>query len=70
MNRSKVSETAPFQRINAACEITGISRYALRAGCKDGSVPHIIRNGVYFINVPALLRQLEEESKTGGRIGA
>ena len=53
---------APFQRIPDACRITGMSMYFLRNGCKDGSVPHIMSGTTYMINVPALLKKLEEES--------
>ena len=38
---------------------TGLSRYFLRNGCKDGSIPHIKSGGVYYINIPALLKKLE-----------
>lgn len=48
----------PFQRIPQAAETTGLSQYYLRRGCKDGSIPHIRSGPVYFINIPALLRQL------------
>lgn len=48
----------PFQRIPQACTTTGLSQHFLRAGCKDGSVPHIRSGQTYLVNVPALLRQL------------
>ena len=50
----------PFAKIPEACRITGISKFALRKGCKDGSVPHVKigENGPYLINIPALLEQL------------
>lgn len=55
----KVFESAkPFQSIPDACEFTGLSQSFLRAGCRDGSIPHIRSGKKYFINVPALLRQL------------
>ena len=54
---------APFQKINAAVKLTGLSAYYLRQGCKDGSVPHVVRCGTYYINVPALLEQLDTESR-------
>ncbi len=62
--------SAPYQKLEAACLMTGMSVYSLRRGCKDGSVPHVMRNGKYYINVPELLRQLNEESKSGGRASA
>ncbi len=57
----KTSDSAPFQRIPAACRITGLSQSYLRAGCKNGTVPHIKAGGTYLVNVPALLRQLGVE---------
>lgn len=55
------NDAQPFQRIPDACRITGLSQKYLRAGCKDGSVPHIMAGNVYMINVPALLRKLGVE---------
>lgn len=55
----------PFQKIKEACKTTGLSQYYLRAGCRDGSIPCIRCNGVYFVNVPAFLQQLDEQSKSG-----
>lgn len=49
----------PFQKITDACKTTGLSAYYLRKGCKDGTIPHIKSGGVYYINVPALLRNME-----------
>lgn len=60
MSRSQ-NDAQPFQRIPAACRITGLSQKYLRAGCKDGSVPHIMAGSVYMINIPALLRKLGAE---------
>lgn len=53
------STGTPFQKIQEACATTGLSKYFLRNGCKDGSIPHIKSGGVYYINVPALLKKLE-----------
>ena len=55
------NDNAPFQRIPAACRITGLSQHFLREGCKDGTVPHIKAGGTYMVNIPALLRQLGAE---------
>lgn len=55
------NDTAPFQRIPAACRITGLSQSYLRTGCKDGSIPHVMSGNVYLVNVPALLRKLGAE---------
>lgn len=58
MNPAKSTPNTPFQRIADACTTTGLSQYYLRAGCKDGSIPHIKSGTTYYINVPALLKQL------------
>lgn len=59
MHTNNPERNAPFQKIPDACRITGLSMYYLRNGCKDGSIPHIKSGGIYYINVPALLRKLE-----------
>lgn len=51
----------PFQKFPQACKATGLSMYFLRKGCKDGTVPHIKSGSTYYVNVPALLRQLGVE---------
>lgn len=56
----KMQQTGvPFQKIKDACVTTGLSQCYLRSGCKDGSIPHIKSGGVYYINIPALLKKLE-----------
>lgn len=62
---------APFQKIPAACKATGLSQSFLRKGCRDGSVPHIKSGNVYFVNVPALLEQLDAQSRgaEGAKLG-
>ena len=57
--QTKSTTGTPFQKIQDACATTGLSRYFLRNGCKDGSIPHIKSGGVYYINIPALLKKLE-----------
>ena len=57
--QSRETIGAPFQKIQEACATTGLSKYFLRKGCKDGSIPHIKSGGVYYINIPALLKRLE-----------
>lgn len=48
----------PFQKIADASKTTGLSQYYLRRGCRDGSVPHTKSGQTFFVNIPALLRQL------------
>ena len=51
----------PFQKIPEACKTTGLSQYFLRKGCRAGTIPHVKSGDIYYINVPALLRQLGAE---------
>lgn len=48
----------PFQKIPDAVKTTGLSAYFLRQGVKAGTVPHVMSGGTYYVNIPALLRQL------------
>lgn len=52
-------ENTPFMKIKEASQVTGLSMYYLRNGCKDGTVPCIKSGTVYFINVPKLLEKLD-----------
>lgn len=56
----------PFLKIRDAAKVTGLSQFYLRNGCKDGSIPHIKSGTVYFVNVPALLKQLGVYDQEGG----
>ena len=51
-------QIVPFQKIGEASKTTGLSQYYLRRGCRDGSIPHTKSGQTFFVNVPALLRQL------------
>ena len=66
----KRNPNAPYQKIKEACKTTGLSQYYLRAGCRDGSIPCIRCNGVYFVNIPAFLQQLDEQSKSAKAVNA
>lgn len=52
----------PFQKISDACRTTGLSQYFLRRGIRNGTIPHVTvgapPNCKYYVNVPALLKQL------------
>ncbi len=65
--RKEAMPTVPFQKIAEACKTTGLSQYYLRQGCKDGTIPHVKSGGVYYINVPALMKALGEDP--AGRSG-
>jgi len=51
----------PFLTIEKACEVTGLSQFYLRNGCKNGEVPCIRSGRVYMVNLPALLRKLDAD---------
>lgn len=56
-----MDEKPYFLKINEACKYTGLSKFYLRKGCKDGSIPHTKSGDTYYINIPALLKQLGAE---------
>jgi len=65
--------TPPFQTIPEAARSTGLSQYFIRAGCRAGTVPHIVvhetngtSTGKYMVNVPLLLERLNAASIVGG----
>ena len=53
--------TTPFMKISDACKATGLSKFYLRKGCKENTIPHIKSGDTYYINIPALLKQLGVE---------
>ena len=62
------AKSIPFLKIKDACAVTGLSQYFLRKGCKNGSIPHIKSGPTYYVNVPALLAQLNAEPCSGAGI--
>lgn len=66
MQDTKSNGNVPFQRIKQAVQSTGLSEYFLRRGCRDGSVPCVKSGETFYVNVPALLRQLGAESGQEG----
>lgn len=63
--RSAVDQAAPFQTINAAARITGLSRDFIRKGVKAGTIPALKVGdgaGVYMVDVPRFLDQLHEKA--------
>lgn len=47
----------PFQKINEACRTTGLSKFYLRNGCRDGTIPCIRSGKTYLVNIPALYKK-------------
>ena len=52
-----------FARIREAAAATGLSQHFLRRGCQNGSLPHIRSGATYYVNIPALLEQLDKQSR-------
>ena len=48
----------PFLKIKDAATATWLSQFYLRNGCRAGTVPHILSGNTFYVNIPALLRQL------------
>ena len=61
--RTAFNPDAPFQKISGASRLTGLSQSDIRAGCKAGRYPHVMRGRDYLVNVPLLLSMLEQESR-------
>lgn len=53
---------APYQPINGAAAITGLSRWYIRDGCKRGKIPHLMVGGEYRVCMGLFLQQLEAEA--------
>lgn len=62
MPKRTVDRAAPYQSIRGAAEITGLSMGSIRAGCKAGTVPHVMRGSEYRVCMPLFLQQLETEA--------
>lgn len=58
MQMTTSKKPTPFLKIKEAAQVTGLSQYYLRMGCRDGSIPCTRSGATYFVNIPALLRQL------------
>jgi len=58
-----IAASQPFQKIKMASNSTGLSQFFLRQGVKDGTIPHIRCGKKILINVPALLEQMDQQSR-------
>lgn len=52
-----------FCSIKEACAETGLSQYYLRRGCKAGTIPHVVVGTKFMINLPLLLKKMDEASQ-------
>lgn len=48
--------------INEAARITGLSRFSVREGCKNHTIPALKNGVVWLVNLPKLLEQIEQET--------
>lgn len=62
--KANVHTDAPFQGVTETSRITGASTGFLYEGAKSGRFPHIRSGNRILFNVPALLEQLDRESKS------
>lgn len=63
--RTEANRDAPFQTINAAARITGLSSDYIRKGVKAGTIPALRIGegaGVYMVDVARFLEQLHEKA--------
>ena len=60
--RRQYDPSLRFQTISEAAQTTGLSQYFLRRGAKDGSVPHTRSGNRVLINVPLLLKHMDQQS--------
>lgn len=54
-----------FAKISKAHEITGVSKWYIRKGCLDGSIPCFRSGNTIYVNMRELLEQLDRLSKSG-----
>lgn len=52
----------PYQTIRSASAVVNLPQHILRRGCRNGKVPHIRRNGRIYIDMVALLDDLDADS--------
>lgn len=62
MARTRPNPDAPFQSITGAARLTGLSRYYIRCGCQDGTIPHIKVGSDFRINMGLWREQLDRQS--------
>ena len=70
MRPRNTSPEAPFQTIQRASLMTGLSPGYLRAGVKSGRIAHVRVGSTYLVNVPRLLTKLDEEAEANSGAGA
>lgn len=61
--RKPYDPTRPFQNFADASRTTGISQFALRQGCRSGTLPYIRCGTTYLLNMKLLMERLDEMSQ-------
>lgn len=69
MPKRRFDREAPFQSINGAAYLTGLSAGYIRSGCKANQIPHLMCGGEYRINMPLWLEQLRIQSAANAQGG-
>ena len=54
---------APFLPIKSVVKFTGLSEFFIRRGISAGTIAHVKSGNKIMVNVPALLSDLDEESR-------
>lgn len=55
---AKSTSIRPFLGLKEAAEVTGLSVYFLRNGCRAGTIPHVLAGNEYRVNMSGLFEQL------------
>ena len=63
-----MAECKTYQSIREAARSTGLPECLLRRLLKENKLPGLYSGRKFNVNVPALLEQLERESKPGVRV--
>ena len=63
MRKKQIDRDALFQPPRGAAEITGFSVKYIRAGCRDGTIPHLKAGNDYKIDMTAWLELLHAASR-------
>lgn len=73
MPKRTVDLSAPYQTIENASRLTGLSRDYIRRGVRAGTIPFVRAGGgnsPYLVNVPLYLEMLDAESRANMRTEA
>ncbi|MBQ6670125.1 MAG: excisionase family DNA-binding protein [Firmicutes bacterium] len=59
----KESTNKIYMSRREAADYTGLSYHFIRKGTENGTIPFIMSGNRFLVNVPLLLKQLEERSE-------